>query len=171
MTVAVFHFYVQLYCFEDRGNRRVALRPELTPSLARLVIQKGYEELLFHLILLLIFLLISKIDILYWKKYLGIYLSILVLVLYPGTYSSIWSFFFLVQKIFIPPIEVVCHWSVLEVWENDKGPPPWALSMEYGYTWFTWSYRMCCQLDMLYELLSFCRCYFSLPIGWAWPFI
>ncbi|XP_062117325.1 histidine--tRNA ligase, chloroplastic/mitochondrial [Humulus lupulus] len=31
----------QLYCFEDRGNRRVALRPELTPSLARLVIQKG----------------------------------------------------------------------------------------------------------------------------------
>lgn len=33
---------MQLYCFEDRGNRRVALRPELTPSLARLVIQKGY---------------------------------------------------------------------------------------------------------------------------------
>nr|POF08504.1 histidine--trna ligase, chloroplastic/mitochondrial [Quercus suber] len=32
----------QLYCFEDRGNRRVALMPELTPSLARLVIQKGY---------------------------------------------------------------------------------------------------------------------------------
>ncbi|KAL8247449.1 hypothetical protein R6Q59_008665 [Mikania micrantha] len=31
----------QLYCFEDKGNRRVALRPELTPSLARLVIQKG----------------------------------------------------------------------------------------------------------------------------------
>ncbi|GAB4856648.1 hypothetical protein Ancab_014560 [Ancistrocladus abbreviatus] len=31
----------QLYCFEDRGNRRVALRPELTPSLARLVMQKG----------------------------------------------------------------------------------------------------------------------------------
>ncbi|CAM8959939.1 unnamed protein product [Rhodiola kirilowii] len=31
----------QLYCFEDRGNRRVALRPELTPSLARLVIQNG----------------------------------------------------------------------------------------------------------------------------------
>lgn len=31
----------QLYCFEDRGKRRVALRPELTPSLARLVIQKG----------------------------------------------------------------------------------------------------------------------------------
>lgn len=37
-----FTFFVQLYCFEDRGNRRVALRPELTPSLARLVIQKGY---------------------------------------------------------------------------------------------------------------------------------
>ncbi|KAI3996760.1 hypothetical protein MKX01_041060 [Papaver californicum] len=31
----------QLYSFEDRGGRRVALRPELTPSLARLVIQKG----------------------------------------------------------------------------------------------------------------------------------
>ncbi|KAE9621807.1 hypothetical protein Lal_00032530 [Lupinus albus] len=31
----------QLYCFEDQGKRRVALRPELTPSLARLVIQKG----------------------------------------------------------------------------------------------------------------------------------
>ncbi|PIA29163.1 hypothetical protein AQUCO_06200030v1 [Aquilegia coerulea] len=31
----------QLYGFEDRGNRRVALRPELTPSLARVVIQKG----------------------------------------------------------------------------------------------------------------------------------
>ncbi|KAI4374280.1 hypothetical protein MLD38_012291 [Melastoma candidum] len=31
----------KLYCFEDRGNRRVALRPELTASLARLVIQKG----------------------------------------------------------------------------------------------------------------------------------
>lgn len=35
------HLNLQLYCFEDRGNRRVALRPELTPSLARLVIQKG----------------------------------------------------------------------------------------------------------------------------------
>ncbi|KAJ1392825.1 Tetratricopeptide-like helical domain superfamily [Sesbania bispinosa] len=31
----------QLYCFEDWGYRRVALRPELSPSLARLVIQKG----------------------------------------------------------------------------------------------------------------------------------
>ncbi|XP_068645906.1 histidine--tRNA ligase, chloroplastic/mitochondrial isoform X3 [Aristolochia californica] len=31
----------QLYGFEDKGGRRVALRPELTPSLARLVIQKG----------------------------------------------------------------------------------------------------------------------------------
>ncbi len=41
-TSALYPFIVQLYCFEDRGNRRVALRPELTPSLARLVIQKGY---------------------------------------------------------------------------------------------------------------------------------
>ncbi|CAM8965770.1 unnamed protein product [Rhodiola kirilowii] len=31
----------QLYSFEDQGNRRVALRPELSPSLARLVIQNG----------------------------------------------------------------------------------------------------------------------------------
>ena len=31
----------QLYCFEDKGGRRVALRPEMTPSLARLVLQKG----------------------------------------------------------------------------------------------------------------------------------
>lgn len=31
----------QLYNFEDKGNRRVALRPELTPSLARLIMQQG----------------------------------------------------------------------------------------------------------------------------------
>lgn len=31
----------QLYNFQDKGGRRVALRPELTPSLARLVLQKG----------------------------------------------------------------------------------------------------------------------------------
>lgn len=31
----------QLYNFEDKGGRRVSLRPELTPSLARLVLQKG----------------------------------------------------------------------------------------------------------------------------------
>jgi len=31
----------QLYNFEDKGGRRVALRPELTPTLARLVLQKG----------------------------------------------------------------------------------------------------------------------------------
>ena len=31
----------QLYSFEDKGGRRVALRPELTPSLARLVLGKG----------------------------------------------------------------------------------------------------------------------------------
>ena len=31
----------QLYNFEDKGGRRLALRPELTPSLARLVLQKG----------------------------------------------------------------------------------------------------------------------------------
>ncbi|KAG1660039.1 hypothetical protein FOA52_010024 [Chlamydomonas sp. UWO 241] len=30
----------QLYNFEDKGNRRVALRPELTPSLARLILQR-----------------------------------------------------------------------------------------------------------------------------------
>lgn len=31
----------QLYNFEDKGGRKVALRPELTPSLARMVLQKG----------------------------------------------------------------------------------------------------------------------------------
>lgn len=31
----------QLYAFEDKGGRRLALRPEMTPSLARLVLQKG----------------------------------------------------------------------------------------------------------------------------------
>ncbi|CAM0875695.1 unnamed protein product [Alopecurus aequalis] len=31
----------QLYSFEDKGGRRVALRPEITPSLARLVIKQG----------------------------------------------------------------------------------------------------------------------------------
>ncbi|CEL98510.1 unnamed protein product [Vitrella brassicaformis CCMP3155] len=30
----------QLYCFADKGGRRVALRPELTPSLARMVLAK-----------------------------------------------------------------------------------------------------------------------------------
>lgn len=31
----------QLYNFVDKGNREIALRPEMTPTLARLVIQKG----------------------------------------------------------------------------------------------------------------------------------
>lgn len=31
----------QLYNFEDKGGRHLALRPEMTPSLARLVMQKG----------------------------------------------------------------------------------------------------------------------------------
>lgn len=31
----------QLYNFEDKGGRKMALRPELTPSLARLALQKG----------------------------------------------------------------------------------------------------------------------------------
>jgi histidyl-tRNA synthetase len=35
----------QLYNFEDKGGRRVALRPELTPSLARLVLGKGKKGL------------------------------------------------------------------------------------------------------------------------------
>ena len=34
----------QLYNFEDKGGRRVALRPELTPSLARLVMQVRVPE-------------------------------------------------------------------------------------------------------------------------------
>ncbi len=31
----------QLYHFEDKGNRALALRPEMTPTLARLIVQKG----------------------------------------------------------------------------------------------------------------------------------
>lgn len=31
----------QLYNFEDKGKRRVSLRPEMTPSLARMVLAKG----------------------------------------------------------------------------------------------------------------------------------
>eukprot|EP00882_Tetradesmus_deserticola_P025856 GHRQ01028435.1.p2 GENE.GHRQ01028435.1~~GHRQ01028435.1.p2 ORF type:complete len:128 (+),score=74.74 GHRQ01028435.1:675-1058(+) len=31
----------QLYNFQDKGGRRVALRPEITPSLARLVLGRG----------------------------------------------------------------------------------------------------------------------------------
>ena len=31
----------QLYSFSDKGNRRLALRPEMTPSLARLILSKG----------------------------------------------------------------------------------------------------------------------------------
>ena len=30
----------ELYAFEDKGGRRLALRPEMTPSLARLILQK-----------------------------------------------------------------------------------------------------------------------------------
>ncbi len=33
----------QLYNFTDKGNRALALRPEMTPTLARMVIQKGNE--------------------------------------------------------------------------------------------------------------------------------
>ncbi len=31
----------QLYCFEDKGGRDIALRPEMTPTLARMVASKG----------------------------------------------------------------------------------------------------------------------------------
>jgi histidyl-tRNA synthetase len=31
----------QLYNFEDKGGRRMSLRPEMTPSLARMVMSKG----------------------------------------------------------------------------------------------------------------------------------
>ena len=33
----------QLYCFEDKGGRRLALRPELTPSLARMIVARQGE--------------------------------------------------------------------------------------------------------------------------------
>ncbi|MBN2534602.1 MAG: histidine--tRNA ligase [Spirochaetales bacterium] len=38
----------QLYCFEDKGGRKIAIRPELTPSVARLVAAR-LEELTFPL--------------------------------------------------------------------------------------------------------------------------
>ena len=38
-----FTLLMQLYNFVDKGDRKVALRPELTPSLARLVLQKGSD--------------------------------------------------------------------------------------------------------------------------------
>ena len=31
----------QLYNFEDKGGRRLSLRPEMTPSLARMILAKG----------------------------------------------------------------------------------------------------------------------------------
>ena len=36
----------QAFVFEDRGGSQVALRPELTPSLARMVAQQGNEQAL-----------------------------------------------------------------------------------------------------------------------------
>ncbi len=33
----------QLYSFEDKGGRRIALRPEMTPTLARMIIARGPE--------------------------------------------------------------------------------------------------------------------------------
>lgn len=35
------HWSSRFDCTQDKGGRRVALRPELTPSLARLALQKG----------------------------------------------------------------------------------------------------------------------------------
>ena len=51
--MTLFISLTQLYNFEDKGGRKVALRPELTPSLARLVLQKGSDS--FDLKLLLLF--------------------------------------------------------------------------------------------------------------------
>lgn len=113
-------FLVQLYCFEDRGNRRVALRPELTPSLARLVIQKGYakswyvklhalqhEE--FHLYKFYLFMLFCAFLLIYEfhfsepSGYFSIYLFVIYDFPYPGTDAILINMFFSVQKIFIPP--------------------------------------------------------------------
>ncbi|MFB6256771.1 MAG: ATP phosphoribosyltransferase regulatory subunit, partial [Haloplanus sp.] len=33
----------ELYAFEDRGGRHVAMTPELTPTVARMVVAKGQE--------------------------------------------------------------------------------------------------------------------------------
>ena len=49
----------QLYNFEDKGGRRVVLRPEITPSLARLVIKQGYVCLCYSILMPRTYLLIS----------------------------------------------------------------------------------------------------------------
>jgi len=56
-------------------------------------------------------------------------------------FSSSWLFFFL-QEVRITTIEVVHCWTMLAVWENDKGASPWALPVEYGYHWCSWGYGM-----------------------------
>ena len=35
--------HISKFLLQDKGGRRVALRPELTPTLARLVLQKGKQ--------------------------------------------------------------------------------------------------------------------------------
>jgi hypothetical protein len=52
-----------------------------------------------------------------------------------------WSFFFL-QEVRITTIEVVHCWTMLAVWENDKGASSWALPVEYGYHWCSRGYGM-----------------------------
>ena len=110
MTVAICHFYVQLYSFEDRGKRRVALRPELTPSLARLVIQKGYGECRFYGIVLLMFFKMKascfcvKNLIFYSAKTFWYSFIYFVIILYPGTDARIWSqcFFWFRKSLSLP---------------------------------------------------------------------
>lgn len=62
--------------------------------------------------------------------------------------------FFLVQKICFTPIEMVCSRTVLAIWENDKGPAPWALPVEYGYYWCTWSDGMWSQVPTWHAFWS-----------------
>lgn len=64
---------------------------------------------------------------------------------------------FLVQKICITAIEMVCCRTVLAIWENDKGTASWTLSVEYGYYWCTCSDGMShqVQIDILSQVLSY----------------
>lgn len=144
-----FWLSLQLYCFEDRGNRRVALRPELTPSLARLVIQKGYNYILMFI----------------FKMFIGFQL-VIYLMTFVSRYGclNLILMFFLVQKICITAIEMVCCRTVLAIWENDKGTAPWTLPVEYGYYWCTWSNGVSYQMSTRHAFSSFEQFYFCLKL-------
>lgn len=86
-----------------------------------------------------------------WKFNLSIYLFLIIFVSrYRG--QNLISIFFPVQKISVPPIEMVCYRTMLAIWENDERSASWALPMEYGYHWCTRGYGMWKVLNLLVEL-------------------